>query len=179
MTQRRDYFGPTVNMAARIAGYAQWGQMWASQGGVDQLPPDLREQATAAGTFNLKGIGEDVPLFVVAAGGDAASGPRESGGSWWGMEEFTNRHTTRADYAVVGGCLEVTSACVRGTAVACCPVRRCCTSSEVTPFLPASAEYAAADGVAFTRAPLPQVMGEAAGEERLLDPPGTLRALGD
>lgn len=57
-----DYFGRTVNVAARIASQAQAGQVFVGEGVAELVPPDgfsLRE----VGAFELKGIAQPVTLF--------------------------------------------------------------------------------------------------------------------
>jgi class 3 adenylate cyclase len=57
-----DYFGRTVNVAARIASQAQADQVFVGEGFAELVPPDgfrLRE----AGVFELKGISQPVTLF--------------------------------------------------------------------------------------------------------------------
>jgi adenylate cyclase len=57
-----DYFGRTVNVAARIASQAAAGQVFVGEGFAELVPPDgfrLRE----LGAFELKGIVQPVTLF--------------------------------------------------------------------------------------------------------------------
>ena len=72
----RDLFGTTVNLASRIAGYAQPGEVLVNEAVVEAATNDaLRFES--AGETSLKGIPEPVPLFrAVSPGGDAEVGPR-------------------------------------------------------------------------------------------------------
>ena len=66
--QEGDYFGRTVNLAARIADYARQGEVLVSQEVVDASADsglDFRE----IGPVELKGIPEPVRLHVAGAGG--------------------------------------------------------------------------------------------------------------
>jgi adenylate cyclase len=57
-----DYFGRTVNVAARIAAQAKADQVFVGEGFAELVPPDgfrLRE----VGTFELKGIAEPMTLY--------------------------------------------------------------------------------------------------------------------
>ncbi|MGH2635261.1 MAG: adenylate/guanylate cyclase domain-containing protein [Actinomycetota bacterium] len=67
-----DYFGRTVNVAARIAAQARSGQVFVGEGFADLVPPDgfrLRE----VGTFELKGIAH--PMTLHEAIRDAGARP--------------------------------------------------------------------------------------------------------
>jgi class 3 adenylate cyclase len=57
-----DYFGRTVNVAARIASQAGSDQVFVGEGFAELVPPDgfeLRE----VGAFELKGIAKPMTLF--------------------------------------------------------------------------------------------------------------------
>jgi adenylate cyclase len=63
IVQDGDYFGSTVNVASRIAGYARAGEVLASDRAVaaaGDLPDGVRAQSL--GPVDLKGIAEPVPL---------------------------------------------------------------------------------------------------------------------
>ena len=61
--QEGDYYGRTVNLAARIAGYAQPGQVLVSQALVDlSTGPGLT--FTAMGPVELKGVAGATELFA-------------------------------------------------------------------------------------------------------------------
>ena len=65
--QEGDYFGRTVNLAARIADYARQGEVLVSQ---DVVDASLQSELTfrEIGPVELKGIPEPVRLHVAAAG---------------------------------------------------------------------------------------------------------------
>ena len=63
IVQDGDYFGSTVNVASRIAGYARAGEVLASDRAVDaagDLPGGVRTRNL--GPVDLKGIADPVPL---------------------------------------------------------------------------------------------------------------------
>ncbi len=61
--QEGDYYGRTVNLAARIAGYAQPGQVLVSQALVEvSAGPELA--FTAVGPVELKGVAGTTQLFA-------------------------------------------------------------------------------------------------------------------
>jgi adenylate cyclase len=63
IVQDGDYFGSTVNVASRIAGYARAGEVLASDRALQaagELPDGIRAQSL--GPVDLKGIAEPVPL---------------------------------------------------------------------------------------------------------------------
>jgi adenylate cyclase len=63
--QEGDYYGQTVNLASRIADYAQAGQVMVSQSVVDAAdgsPVAFRE----VGPVELKGVQGAMPLFAAA-----------------------------------------------------------------------------------------------------------------
>ena len=61
--QEGDYYGRTVNLAARIAGYAQPGQVLVSQALVDLSgSPELA--FTSVGPVELKGVAGSTNLFA-------------------------------------------------------------------------------------------------------------------
>jgi adenylate cyclase len=57
-----DYFGRTVNLAARIASQARADQVFVGEDVVPTLTPD-RFLLVEAGTFELKGIGRPVRIL--------------------------------------------------------------------------------------------------------------------
>jgi len=65
--EQLDYFGQTVNIAARVQGLARAGEIWASERVL--MDPDLRRRVESAGyqTENtrarLKGVGEEAPVY--------------------------------------------------------------------------------------------------------------------
>lgn len=62
--QNGDYYGNTVNIAARIADYARPGEVLVSQAVVEaSLSPDLT--LDEIGPVNLKGLSESVRLWAV------------------------------------------------------------------------------------------------------------------
>jgi adenylate cyclase len=61
--QEGDYYGRTVNLAARIAGYAQPGQVLVSQALVD-LSRGAELAFTAVGPVELKGVAGSTNLFA-------------------------------------------------------------------------------------------------------------------
>jgi class 3 adenylate cyclase len=63
--QEGDYYGSTVNLASRIADFAQAGQVMVSQSVVDAAdgsPVAFRE----VGPVELKGVQGAMPLFAAA-----------------------------------------------------------------------------------------------------------------
>ena len=65
--QDGDYFGRTVNVAARIADYARPGEVVVSQAVVDiGAAPGVR--FTEIGTVELKGVSEALRLHVAGRG---------------------------------------------------------------------------------------------------------------
>jgi adenylate cyclase len=63
IVQDGDYFGSTVNVASRIAGYARAGEVLASDRAVEaagDLPNGIQTQSL--GPVDLKGLAEPVPL---------------------------------------------------------------------------------------------------------------------
>lgn len=61
-----DYFGDTVNMAARMAGLASPGQILTTGDLLDRLPPDLRSLASEFAEIEVKGRHEPVRIARVA-----------------------------------------------------------------------------------------------------------------
>jgi class 3 adenylate cyclase len=61
--QEGDYFGSTVNIAARIADYARPGEVLVSQA-VVEASPDVSAQFTEIGPVELKGVSEATRLHV-------------------------------------------------------------------------------------------------------------------
>jgi class 3 adenylate cyclase len=57
-----DYFGRTVNLAARIAAQASGGQVYVGEALVGAVPAD-GFRLVEVGTFELKGIAGPVPIF--------------------------------------------------------------------------------------------------------------------
>ena len=99
-TQRMDYFGPPVNLSARISGYGKGGQIVISKETFDELGLETKSEGkrhicdmaiTSLGGINLKGIRESKQLFEVipnalfsreetfeAAAREASSSPKAS-----------------------------------------------------------------------------------------------------
>jgi adenylate cyclase len=71
VAQGGDYFGRTVNLAARIAAHADAGQVLVSQS-VAELPPPQGVRFVAAGAVRLKGFARPVRLLEA----NRAHGPR-------------------------------------------------------------------------------------------------------
>jgi adenylate cyclase len=71
VAQGGDYFGRTVNLAARIAAHADAGQVLVSQS-VAELPPPQGVRFIAAGAVRLKGFARPVRLLEASR----AHGPR-------------------------------------------------------------------------------------------------------
>jgi adenylate cyclase len=71
VAQGGDYFGRTVNLAARIAAHADAGQVLVSQS-VAELPPPQGVRFVAAGAVRLKGFARPVRLLEASR----AHGPR-------------------------------------------------------------------------------------------------------
>ena len=65
--QEGDYFGRTVNIAARIAGYARPGEVLVSREVVDAADPD-GVAFTEIGPIDLKGVSEAMTLFSARRG---------------------------------------------------------------------------------------------------------------
>ena len=59
-----DYFGATVNLAARVAGYARARQILCTAAVVTAVGPDAAT-FRAAGVANFKNVAQPVPLFEV------------------------------------------------------------------------------------------------------------------
>jgi class 3 adenylate cyclase len=57
-----DLYGRTVNLAARIAGYAQAGQVVVSEE-TARRPGDGQLRFEPLGLVELKGVGERLPLY--------------------------------------------------------------------------------------------------------------------
>jgi adenylate cyclase len=66
--QGGDYFGRTVNVAARIAEYARPGEVLVSQDVVDAAG-EAPVTFTSIGTVELKGVSDALQLHRVARGG--------------------------------------------------------------------------------------------------------------
>ncbi|MCK6404698.1 MAG: adenylate/guanylate cyclase domain-containing protein [Rhodocyclaceae bacterium] len=60
-----DYFGDTVNTAARLAGLAKAGQALTSGDTVQQLPELLRQSTRDLDTMSVKGKAEELHVFEV------------------------------------------------------------------------------------------------------------------
>ena len=62
-----DYFGPTVNLAARVESKAMGGQVLISRSVLDQLDQELKSELVIrpAGGFTFKGISMTQELFAV------------------------------------------------------------------------------------------------------------------
>ncbi len=63
--QEGDYFGQTVNVAARIADYARPGEVLVSQAVADSDQPGI--EFSDIGPIELKGVGGTVHLFRALA----------------------------------------------------------------------------------------------------------------
>jgi class 3 adenylate cyclase len=60
-----DVFGDTVNLAARMSGFAKATQIITTQATVDQLSPLLRKSTRAIASLSVKGKGDDVAVCEV------------------------------------------------------------------------------------------------------------------
>jgi adenylate cyclase len=67
LVQEGDYYGQTVNIAARIADYARPGEVLVSQAVVDAAG-DVDVAFNEIGPVELKGVSEAVRLHVVRRG---------------------------------------------------------------------------------------------------------------
>eukprot|EP01059_Diplonema_ambulator_P000617 TRINITY_DN10508_c0_g1_i1.p1 TRINITY_DN10508_c0_g1~~TRINITY_DN10508_c0_g1_i1.p1 ORF type:complete len:1058 (+),score=307.32 TRINITY_DN10508_c0_g1_i1:652-3825(+) len=69
VTGRMDYYGPMVNLAARISGQAKGGRILLSKDTFDEIRHDLRSlglpTVTDAGLVDLKGISKSVRLYAM------------------------------------------------------------------------------------------------------------------
>ena len=77
--RRVDYFGPTVNCAARIQGKAHGGQCLISGAMAADCDPQLQPQLQALGNFQLKGIQDLVPVFEFATVAGRTFAPIDAG----------------------------------------------------------------------------------------------------
>lgn len=67
--RRGDYFGPTLNRAARLEAAAHGGQLLASADAIDRLSPHPEIEAVDLGHHQLRGIAEPMRVFQVVAPG--------------------------------------------------------------------------------------------------------------
>ncbi|KNC47580.1 uncharacterized protein AMSG_11718 [Thecamonas trahens ATCC 50062] len=68
ITKRMDYFGPMVNLAARVESVAQGGQVVVSNALLDQLAPEFLSSVVVSelGKHELKGIPQPIVLHAIA-----------------------------------------------------------------------------------------------------------------
>jgi class 3 adenylate cyclase len=66
-----DYFGRTVNMAARLSARAAAGQVLVNDAAADALRADARIRCSELGSMDLKGFADSVRVFEAAADGPA------------------------------------------------------------------------------------------------------------
>jgi class 3 adenylate cyclase len=69
LNDRLDYFGQTVNIAARVQGLAEADEIYLSPTSTRRLawPPALEAFKTVSGVHKLKGVQQDLRLFCVPA----------------------------------------------------------------------------------------------------------------
>ena len=65
LVERNDVFGDTVNVAARMAGFAKGGQIMTSGDTVNALPPLLGQAARELDALTVKGKAEDIRIFEI------------------------------------------------------------------------------------------------------------------
>eukprot|EP00659_Diplonema_papillatum_P010623 gene10623-16346_t len=69
VTGRMDYYGPMVNMTARVSGQARGGQILVTKDTFDEIRHDLRSiglpTINDAGLVDLRGISKSVRLYAV------------------------------------------------------------------------------------------------------------------
>ncbi len=70
MFQEGDYFGRTVNLAARIAGHASGGQILASEAVIAAVPENADVAFEPIGPVALKGLMEPLALYAARRGID-------------------------------------------------------------------------------------------------------------
>ncbi|MFZ0015498.1 MAG: adenylate/guanylate cyclase domain-containing protein [Acidimicrobiia bacterium] len=62
-----DYFGGTVNRAARISDVARPGEVLISKTTAETVRTSLGSAVQGVGEFSLKGVAKPLPLFSVGA----------------------------------------------------------------------------------------------------------------
>jgi class 3 adenylate cyclase/TolB-like protein len=90
-----DVFGDTVNVAARVAGAADGGEVLLSRSLFDDLPEDTPHRARSKGALPFKGKSEPLPVVALDWSGDAFLGRR--GGSSDAPELFVLEMTVAGD----------------------------------------------------------------------------------
>jgi class 3 adenylate cyclase len=71
-----DYFGKTVNVAARIADYARPGEVLISDSAAQHLPAESTVTLRTVGPIALKGVSDPLTLHTVTSVREQVRNPR-------------------------------------------------------------------------------------------------------